>query len=345
VLASDDHHPGHFGFDSWLSVTNFFDRDPVLSRQGTFEEFEGDSSEIAVAEAVQFIDSAVAAQVPSFTVIWFGTPHSPFRAADADMAAFAHLDESSRHHYGELVALDRSLGTLRGALQKMQIESNTLLWYCSDNGGLPKITPETVGGLRGFKGSLYEGGLRVPGIIQWTGTIQPRISHFPASVLDIVPTVAEIVGLPADNFVQPQDGISLLALFEGELSTRLSPIPFNYGGQTALVDNDWKIIRIKEKKQSISAPQFEIYDLARDPTEAHNVVDKENATTQRLKQQLLAWEESLALSIAGKDYPEQVVDPREPSPRAWVDVAEYQPYLESWKSRPEYRDTIQRAAN
>ena len=74
ILEADSHGPGGFGFDQWLSVTNFFDKDPVMSRKGTFEEFTGDSSEVIVAEALRFIGSQAAEGKPSFTVIWYGTP-------------------------------------------------------------------------------------------------------------------------------------------------------------------------------------------------------------------------------------------------------------------------------
>ena len=185
VLAKDDRHPGHFGFDGWLSVTNYFDRNPILGRPEGFAEFTGDSSDIIVAEALKFIARIRAAGKPSFTVIWYGSPHHPASAADADKAAFAPLDRTAQNHYGELVALDRSIGTLRQGLREMGLARNTLVWFCSDNGGLKDITPGTVGGLRDFKGSLYEGGLRVPAIIEWPAAIRtPRITRYPAGIVD-----------------------------------------------------------------------------------------------------------------------------------------------------------------
>src|SRR5688572_27361418 len=105
VLGTDDHNPGEFGFDEWLSVTNFFDRDPLLSRQGKIEEFKGDSSEIIVDEALKFIGQKRAGGKPIFTVIWYGSPHAPMIASDADKAAFTSLDRESQNHYGELVAM------------------------------------------------------------------------------------------------------------------------------------------------------------------------------------------------------------------------------------------------
>jgi hypothetical protein len=164
ILANDSHHPGVFGFDEWLSVTNFFDRDPILSRQGRFDEFTGDSSEIVVAEALKFIERKAAAGRPSFSVIWFGTPHSPFRAAEEDMVEFAELNENSRNHYGELVAMDRAFwhatrpSTRTGHRRRYLGLVLQRQWWPAGTS-----SPKLWGGLRGFKGSLYEGGLRGAG--------------------------------------------------------------------------------------------------------------------------------------------------------------------------------------
>ncbi len=337
VLDSDDHHPGNFGFDEWLSVTNFFDRNPLLSRKGKFEDFKGDSSEIVIAEALQFIRSQANEGVPSFSVVWFGTPHSPFVAADEDMIAFTQLDPQSRNHYGELVAMDRSIGNLRNSLRELGIERNTLVWFCSDNGGLPKIVPETVGGLRGNKGTVYEGGLRVPGIVEWPGSIAHQISNYPAAAMDIFPTLAHIIGLPDDCLIEPQDGLSLLPVFNNETTTRTKPIPFNYSGNTALIDNDMKIIRFAGKN---AVDRFELYNLKLDPTEAKNLYDESSAESVRLRTLLFEFDQSLAESVAGKDYPEGSVDKNEPQPRSWTDVEAYAPYLETWKQRPEYSGTL-----
>ena len=195
VLKDDTHNPGAFGFDEWLTVTNFFDMNPSMSRMGKFEEFKGDSSAIIVGEALKFIRTAAGKEKPFLTVIWDGSPHSPWVASESDRAAFGELDENSQHHYGELVAFDRALGVLRKGLRELKIADNTLLWFCSDNGGLPKISPDTVGGLRGYKGTVWEGGLRVPGIIEWPAVIKPRVTAHPASTMDIFPTIADILGL------------------------------------------------------------------------------------------------------------------------------------------------------
>ncbi len=218
VLRNDSHSPGVFGFDEWVSVTNFFDVDPIMSRSGAIEQFTGDSSEIVVDEAVKFLDKHRDGDKPMFAVVWFGTPHSPFKALPEDKALFDSLNAASANHYGELVAMDRSIGTLRAKLREFGIADNTLVVFCSDNGGLPGIKPDTVGGLRGYKGSVYEGGLRVPGIIEWPAVVEPRVTNYPACTMDLFPTIADIVDLPDEVFVNPLDGISLQPLLTMEIA-------------------------------------------------------------------------------------------------------------------------------
>lgn len=336
VLASDDHNPGEFGFDQWLSVTNFFDRDPIMSRNGEFEEFQGDSSEIIVAEALKFIGRQAEAKKPFLTVIWYGTPHSPWVAADADKTAFADLDANSQDHYGELVAMDRSIGALRQGLRQLKIAENTLVWFCSDNGGLPKITPDTVGGLRGYKGSVYEGGLRVPAIIEWPqGIPSPRVTAYPACTMDIFSTLAHVAGLPETSLLQPQDGVNLAPLFQQDLPHRDQPIGFRHTGRAALIDNNYKLITLNIKQDV-----FQLFDLEQDPHEQHDILAEQPDVARRLQAEFRRWNQVVQASVAGKDYPEGAVSLSEPQPRNWTDVKAYQPYFEAWKKRPEYRSRL-----
>ncbi len=339
ILSTDSHRPGVFGFEEWLSVTNFFDRNPIMSRMGDFVEFEGDSSEIIVDEALKFIKAKAIAKQPSFTVIWYGTPHSPFVSDPIDARPFAALDKNSKNHYGELVAMDRSIGSLREGLREIGIAENTLVWFTSDNGGLPKITPETVGGLRGFKGSLYEGGIRVPAILEWPAKIKPRITSIPAVSMDIVPTLLEVVGLSDDDFTQPQDGISLTKLFEREWESRPKPIPFSYQQNTAIIDNEYKLLELtsNQKKPTLA---LELYNLIEDPEEKNNLYQSAPELAARMTKQLRAWQSSLADSQVGKDYPEGKVDDGQPVPEQWSELEIYRPYFEAWKNRPEYQSRI-----
>ena len=326
ILAEDDHNPGAFGFDEWVSVTNFFDRNPLMSRKGVFEPFDGDSSSVIVNEALKFIESTKESGKPFFTVIWDGSPHSPWDASEKDRDGFHALDRNSQHHYGELVAFDRSVGVLRQGLRELGVADNTLIWYCSDNGGLPRITPETTGGLRGNKASVWEGGLRVPCIIEWPAAIKPRITHYPAATLDIFPTFAELLDLPVAALLEPTDGSSLLSLFDCDLKVREKPIPFRFHEKGALIDNDYKLVAT-----DIHTGTFELYNLKDDPKEARDISKDKPDVFNRTKSMFLQWHDSVEASVAGKDYPEGNVRDSEPEPRDWKDDDRYMKALQEWK--------------
>jgi len=338
ILMEDTHGPGGFGFDQWLSVTNFFDKDPVMSRKGKFEEFTGDSSEVIVAEALNFIGTQAKAEKPSFTVIWYGTPHSPWMGLEKDLKLFANLDNKSQHHYAELVAMDRSIGALRAGLRDIGIACDTLVWFCSDNGGLPGFKPDTVGGLRGYKGSLFEGGLRVPGVIEWPeGITKPRVTSFPACTMDIFPTLAEVAGLPASSLLQPQDGQSLRALFGKELGPRRKPIGFRSGVRGAWVDNEFKLY-----SKNVTRGDFNLYHLGDDPSEKVDVSAGHPKVARRLRKAFHAWDATVDASGEGKDYPSGKVDSPQPPRIFWTELDAYRPYFKAWRERPEYKGRLQR---
>jgi arylsulfatase A-like enzyme len=336
VLKEDTHSPGEFGFDTWLSVTNFFDINPIMSRNGDFEEFKGTSSDIIVAEALKFIEFSIAEQKPFFAVIWDGSPHSPFVANDEDIKGFENLDNKSKNHYGEIVAFDRSLGTLRTRLRELDIAENTIIWYCSDNGGLPEIKPGTVGDLRGNKGDVWEGGIRVPGIIEWEGHIKPNITHFPASTMDIFPTILDILGMSTDNMLQPVDGISLKPFIQNEkVKMRNKPIPFKFQKNGALIDNDLKLV-----VTNVGQGSFELYDLQQDRSESTDISKDKPQQFEELKTKFMLWHESAQKSIDGLDYPEGKVNDDEPVTHFWVDDPRYEMFIEKYGDRSEYSGTV-----
>ncbi len=335
ILRDDPRSPGKFGFDEWVSVTNFYDQNPLMSEKGEFIDFKGDSSDVVVDQALKFIEKNHSGDKPLFTVIWYGTPHAPFKALDADKAEFGALDKSSADHYGELVALDRSLGKLRQKLRDIGIADNTLLVFNSDNGGLPGITPETVGGLRGFKGSVFEGGLRVPGIIEWPGVVKPRVTKYPVCTMDLFPTVADVLGLPDDVLLQPLDGLSLKPLLSGEIGERQKAIPFRFGSKLALTGQRYKILT-----ENIENGLFQLYDIETDPKETKDLSAEQPEIFEKMKAELLAWNATVDASFAGRDYPEGKVTPPDPESIPWTESPGYKPYLAEWAKRWEYEAAI-----
>ena len=337
ILKDDSHSPGKFGFDHWLTVTNFFDIDPLMSENGSFIDLKGNSSDIIVGKALEFIKEKSNQNLPFFAVIWDGSPHDPFVASEKDRSNFKSLNENSQHHYGELVAFDRSLGVLRKTLKDLGLENNTILWYCSDNGGLRNILPSTVGGLRGSKTTIWEGGLRVPAVIEWPQVIKPRITHYPASTMDIFPTIADILDLPETDLLKPVDGISLKPIFKNDIKNRDKKIPFRYKDQGALVDNNFKLVAT-----SIQKKEFELYDLENDSGETTNLAAQNPMIFNQMKKDFLKWGKSIDSSLDGIDYPEGKVL-KNPERHFWMNDERYEPYLEEWLNRPEYRDRILRS--
>lgn len=239
VKAGAPNNPGASGFDEWLSHDNFFGLDPVLSRNGAPPAvFRGESSEIIVREACEFIGGAVAQDKPFLVVIWFGSCHGPYEATPADRAVYAHL-ESDRlpDRYGEITAIDRSMGLLREALDEFEARENTLLWYCSDN-GVPHHSRYQAR-LNGAKGNLLEGGVRVPGIIEWPREIRtPGRSEAACVTSDMLPTICQIADAPLPDRVL--DGTSLLPVIRGEVDRRPAPIFFwHYNTEPEYENRPW----------------------------------------------------------------------------------------------------------
>ena len=216
-------NPGASGFDEWLSAPNFYENDPILSREGTAVQLYGESSEVTVDAAIEFIRKHADSGRPVFTVVWFGSPHLPHIAGEQDSLLYADLEPALANFYGEITGMDRAMGKLRQELKNLGIDKNTLLWYCSDNGGLPNVG---ITGGRGHKADIYEGGLRVPAIIEWPAKIpQPQSTNLPANTVDIFPTLLEVAGIPLENKTV-LDGISLVPAIEGEMENRPQPLGF-----------------------------------------------------------------------------------------------------------------------
>jgi len=248
VKAASPTNPSHFGFDEYLSHDNFFEMNPHLSRNGADPVvFKGESSEILVAEAIDFIQKTKEKEQPFFIVIWYGSPHEPYSAKPEDLALYDSLPEDFgnrmvrltsnetgkpverlqkdvlRERFAEITAMDRSIGQLRAFLEEEGVRDNTLLWYFGDN-GTPQEGNATVP-FRGQKGSVYEGGTRVPSVLEWPERIKtPFITEMHGVSSDVFPTLSEITRQPLPN--RPIDGISLLPMLEGKMDSRPEPIAF-----------------------------------------------------------------------------------------------------------------------
>lgn len=249
VQSASPVNPGACGFDEWVSSPNFFDVDPILSDKGRAVPFKGDSSDVTVDIALRFIRECAQKQQRFLAVVWFGSPHAPHAALPKDRELYASRPKAERDFLGEITAMDRAFGRLRGELRQLGLRDNTLLWYCSDNGALPKVG--SSGGRRNHKGSIYEGGLLVPGLLEWPARLtRPRAIESAAVTSDIFPTLLDVVGLTPDAG-RPLDGVSLWPLLQGGADVRQKPIGFWRSPNKGLISKsaEWMSELYEEQKE------------------------------------------------------------------------------------------------
>lgn len=241
--------PGAMGFDEWLSHDNFFELDPVLVRNGGApRKYPGESSEVVIDETIAFIDRAKKSAQPFLAVVWFGSPHEPYMGLPEDLALYDDLPteyaeqtvkltstetgqatthplrDVLRERYAEITAMDRAIGKLRDHLKSADLRENTFVLYCGDN-GVPPSGDGATNPFRELKGSVYDGGIRVPGVIEWPAKItRPRTSGLPTVTSDLLPTLAGLTGQPLPD--RPIDGESLVPLLTQDMPTREKPIFF-----------------------------------------------------------------------------------------------------------------------
>jgi len=220
-------NPGGAGFDEWLSGLNFFDNDPYLSRNGDYVHLEGPGTVLTMNATIDFLTRHVGGDQPMFAVTWFPSPHGPHDEIPQNVpdAETLYEDEDTKQpgYLREITLLDEQVGRLRKSLRELGIAENTWLFYCSDNGGL---AAESSGG-RAKKGSIYEGGLRIPAILEWPARYEPKSIDTPAFTSDLYPTLIALAGAEVDS-QPPLDGIDLAGILSGEQTVH-PPMGFWHG--------------------------------------------------------------------------------------------------------------------
>ena len=277
-----------YGTHYWKQDGSFVDPDS--------SELKGDDSRVIMDNAIGFIRDAVKQHTPFLAVVWFHTPHKPIVAGPKYKAMYPDLPEDKQAYYGCITAMDEQMGRLRKELQRLGAAENTLLWFTSDNG--PEVgTPGTTGGFKARKRSLYEGGVRVPGLLEWPGQIKShRITQMPCSTSDYFPTVMDILGYRRTGGPEPIDGISLVPLINGKMDQRPAPIGFQSQRQRSLTDNRYKLYSADKGKT------YELYDLIDDPYETTGIAATHPAIVAFMKKTLEEWIESCSKSNHGEDY-------------------------------------------
>jgi len=209
--------PAEHGFDYWFGLANGADpsqKDPVnFIRNGKrVGPLRGYSCQIVVDDAIQWLSEQRRADQPFFLNVWFNEPHSVLAAPDEIVSRYGGLKDPAALYSGAIDNTDRAIARLVAKLKDMGELENTLIIYSSDNGS---YRADRNGGLRGDKGSSFEGGIRSPGIFYWPrGIAGGRVEYEPAGAVDLLPTICGLLGIDKPKGVH-LDGSDLSPLLTG----------------------------------------------------------------------------------------------------------------------------------
>jgi len=264
---------------------------------------EGYSCDLVAGELLSWLDEAREPARPFLACAWFHETHTPIASPPALVARHPDAAPKDARYYANVENLDAAVGRLLDGLEQRGLADDTLVLFASDNGGL---RAESNGPLRGRKSFVWEGGIRVPGIVRWPGRVPPgAVVAEPAGLVDVLPTLCEVAGVAAPTD-RPIDGTSLLPLLEGRPLERATPL-FWFFYRTrpaaALREGDWVVVgypgsevppshRLTAEQQAWLAEtpleRFELYDLADDLAQERDRAADDPERLARLRDRLVA---------------------------------------------------------
>ena len=236
----------------------------------------------------------------------FNAVHAPLQATEKYLNRFAHVEDPKRRVFcAMLSAMDDAVGQVLAKLREHGLEEDTLIFFISDNGGPTGGTTSGNGPLRGSKSQTWEGGIRVPFMLQWKGHIPAgQINEQPVIQLDLLPTALAAAGVN----VKPDwkiDGVNLLPFLTGQKkSAPHTSLYWRFGPQLALRMGDWKIVKSIGAGVSAENPRagkatlegVQLYNLRQDLGEKENLAEK---NPEKLRELVAVWE----------SYNRQMIDP------------------------------------
>lgn len=291
----------------------------------------GDDSTFLIDQFEEFLDRQIAAERPWLAHICFHAIHEPHPA----MPEFYQLYAKDPDYLGALHQWDVQLGRLLRLLKDKGVADDTVVFYTADNG--PHQGKErtdihwSTNQLRGCKASMWEGGIRVPGLMHYPGIIKGNFNiSMPAVSSDFMPTIMSILGVQSDNPTWAMDGTNLLPLVDavqqtGALVARPNPIGFWTMDQQAVIDNNWKILHNPGMGQCDSQAPYNswknlssiylLFDLENDYHELRDLSVEEPAQYQRMKALLDDFLASVVNSQANETGCGEYAPPALPSPQ------------------------------
>ena len=213
-------------------------------------ELEGYACQLVVDEAIQWLDTKHVAEKPFFLNIWFHEPHAPLAAPDEIVSQYGDLTDQAAIYSATIDNTDRAIARLVKKLEQIGSLDDTIIIYTSDHGS---YRHERNGDLRSGKGSLFEGGIRTPGIIYWPDGIRGgRIESTPAGAIDVLPTICGLVGIEQPKNVQ-LDGTDLSPLLKQDVKQFERQQPLTWHSPTsqpvlAIRDGNYSLVGWRNKE-------------------------------------------------------------------------------------------------
>ncbi len=241
-------------------------------------------------EAIDFIDRNAAQ--PFFLCLAYNAVHSPLQGADRYMDRFQHIEDIQRRIFAAMLSnLDDSVGQVLGQLSKSGVAEQTLVFFLSDNGGPTRELTSSNLPLRGGKGDVFEGGIRVPFLCQWKGTLPAgKTYRKPVISLDILATAMAASQGPAPA-MRKIDGVNLLPYLRGENGNRPhQELYWRLQQKTALRSGDWKLVRNPRRGQDAA---WQLYHLAEDLGESSNLATTRPDKLEQLQAAWKAWDDQM----------------------------------------------------
>jgi arylsulfatase len=307
--------------------------DPVLWHNGKQEKYKGYCSDIFSDAAINFINGNH--RKPFFCYLAFNAPHTPLQLPEKYYNMYRNIDpsegyedamkplmtepdkEDARKVYGMVSNIDDNIGKLLRKLEELKISENTIVIFMTDNGPQQK---RYTGGMRGLKSSVYNGGVKVPFFLRYPAlNTKVREVAVNAAHIDVLPTLAELCSIDLNDGVK-RDGISMVPQIKGSMKqiderelffywTRHNPEKYN---NIAIMKGKQKLAVFRDYNAPLS--DFELFDLAKDPSESVNLIREKMPDAVLLKKKMDAVLDELIMSVNLKDPPYIIIGSQAENP-------------------------------
>ena len=289
---SPERRPTARGFDEFYgtlgNTTYFHPRRFIDSRKSpdviSFDDDSFYTTDAYADRAVEWLEAR--GEKPWFLYLPFNAQHGALQAPQKYLDRFPKIADTKRRTFAAvLAAMDDAVGRVLATVRKLGQEENTIVFFISDNGGPTRGTTSSNRPLRGFKMTTFEGGPRVPFLVQWKGRIPAGKTYdLPVMNLDVMPTIMVAAGRPIAE-AAADDGVDLIPFFTGASPGRPHETMFwRFVDQWAVRSGDWKLV---VAEGGSGAP--ELYDLANDIGEQNDLAASHPERVAELRKLYAAW--------------------------------------------------------